>query len=285
MSPSRLLIATTLALLAFAGNSVLCRIALADPNGIDAASFTSIRLAAGAAALALLVRWSARAVTDTRAPGDWWSALALFVYAACFSFAYRGLHAGAGALLLFGAVQISMIGWGLFRGERLTAVQWLGLTLAAAGLGGMLLPGLSAPPWTSAALILGAGVAWGVYSIRGRGAGDPLQVTAGNFMRACLFAAVLSLAAVSQVRLDAAGIGYAVLSGALTSGVGYAVWYTALRGLTATVAATVQLSVPPIAAVGGIIWLGEPLTVRLAVASAVILGGIALVIRSSAADR
>ena len=273
----RLLLATVLAMFAFAGNSVLCRLALADPAGIDAASFTTIRLAAGASALALLVLLSPGR-RHARLAGDWWSALALFAYAVSFSFAYRGLHAGAGALLLFGAVQVSMIGLGLWRGERLAAAQWGGLALAAIGLGGLLLPGLSAPPAASAALMLAAGVAWGVYSIRGRGAGDPLQVTAGNFLRACLFAAVLSLAALSRMHLDGAGVLYAVLSGALTSGVGYAIWYSALRGLSATVAATVQLSVPPIAAVAGIVWLGEPASLRLLIASAVILGGIALVI-------
>ncbi len=265
-------------MIAFAGNSVLCRLALGASGGIDAASFTTIRLASGALMLALLVLWSRSKIT-ARSTGDWPSAFALFAYAVCFSFAYRGLQAGTGALLLFGAVQVSMIGWGLWRGERLTLVQWMGLTLAAAGLGGLLLPGLSAPPWASAVLMLLAGVAWGVYSIRGRGAGDPLQVTAGNFLRACAFAALSSLAAVAQMHLDAAGVAFAMLSGALTSGVGYAIWYTALRGLSGTVAAGVQLSVPPIAALAGVLWLGEPLSSRLVVASAVILGGIALVIR------
>ena len=277
-------LATLLAMIAFAGNSVLCRLALVDSGGIDAASFTTIRLVSGALTLAFLVRWSSVG-TATEPTGDWWSALALFAYAVLFSFAYRSLPAGAGALLLFGAVQVSMLGWGLWRGERLAAVQWIGLALAAAGLGGLLLPGLSAPPWTSAALMLGAGVAWGVYSIRGRGVGDPLQVTAGNFLRACPFAVALSLLVVRQMHLDATGIAYAVLSGALTSGVGYAIWYTALRGLSASVAASVQLGVPPIAAAAGIIWLGEPLTMRLVVASSVILGGIALVIQGRSAGR
>ncbi len=281
---SRLLLATVLAMLAFAGNSLLCRLALSDPAGIDAASFTTIRLGAGAITLAALVQLSAGS-RQQRPAGDWWSALALFVYAVAFSFAYRGLHAGAGALLLFGAVQVSMIGWGLLRGERLAAVQWIGLLLAAAGLGGLLWPGLAAPPGPSAALMLTAGVAWGAYSIRGRGTGDPLRVTAGNFLRACLFAAILSLSALSQLQLDRAGVIFAMLSGALTSGIGYAVWYAALRGLSATVAATVQLSVPPIAAAAGIVWLGEPATLRLLVTSAVILGGIALVIRGHAVRR
>lgn len=172
-----------------------------------------------------------------------------------------------------------MIGWGFWSGERLASVQWLGLSLAAAGLLGLLLPGLSAPPWPSALAMLAAGVAWGIYSVRGRSAGDPLQVTAGNFLKACAFAAALSWASWAHRSIDSAGIFYAVLSGALTSGVGYAIWYTALRGLDATVAATVQLSVPPIAALAGIVLLGEALTLRLALASIVILGGIALVIR------
>lgn len=264
---------TALALIAFAGNSLLCRVALAH-TGIDAASFTSIRLASGALVLWLIVR-----VKDQRAAsaGSWRSALALFAYAACFSFAYVSLTAATGALLLFGAVQTTMIGVGLWRGERLRGRQLGGLALAVAGLLGLLLPGLSAPPLPAAALMLGAGVAWGVYSLRGKGASDPTLVTAGNFIRALPFAAALSALMLARLSLDSAGIVLAIASGALASGVGYAVWYTALRGLTATTAATVQLSVPVIAAFGGIAFLGEALTPRLLITSAAILGGIALI--------
>jgi drug/metabolite transporter (DMT)-like permease len=212
------------------------------------------------------------------AGGSWPSALALFAYAAGFSFAYESLPAATGALLLFGAVQATMIGHGIRAGERLLGLQLVGLVLACAGLVGLLLPGLSAPPPLGSALMLGAGVAWGVYSLRGKGAGDPTRVTAGNFLRAVPIAAAWSAVTLASASADAAGLCYAVLSGALTSGIGYAIWYAALPGLKATSAATVQLSVPVIAALGGIAFLGEPMTLRLLAASAAILGGIALVI-------
>lgn len=269
---------TTAALLAFAGNSLLCRTALAHTS-IDAASFTTIRLISGALVLWGLVQFTRREATGR---GSWSSALALFAYAAAFSFAYVTLPTGTGALLLFGAVQASMIGWGFFKGERFAALQWLGLGLALAGLVGLLLPGLSAPPLGGALLMIAAGVAWGVYSLRGKGAGDPLRVTAGNFVRTVPLAVALSLLTLANARLDAAGVAYAVASGAITSGVGYAIWYAVLPQLKATTAATLQLSVPVIAALGGIVWLGEPLTLRLLLASAAILGGVALVIRKKA---
>lgn len=264
---------TLAAMLAFAANSLLCRMALRH-TAIDPASFTAIRLLSGALTLWLILRVRG----GPRSGGSWPSALALFAYAAGFSYAYVSLPAGTGALLLFGAVQASMIGFGLWRGERLHPRQWLGLACAFAGLAGLLLPGLSAPPAVGSALMLGAGVAWGVYSLRGKGAGDPTAVTAGNFLRAVPMAAVLVLAALPWSALDGAGIAYAVASGGLASGVGYALWYSALRGLKATSAASVQLVVPVLAALGGIVFLGEALTLRLALASAAILGGIALVI-------
>lgn len=271
---SRTLILTVLAMLAFAGNSLLCRMALRD-TAIDPATFTLVRLLSGAVALWLIVRmWTGMRVQA----GSWLSALALFAYAAGFSFAYVGLSAGAGALLLFGAVQTTMILFGLWKGERLNGWQVIGLAVALGGLVVLLLPGLSAPPLQSTILMIGAGVAWGVYSLRGKGAGDPLAATAGNFLRALPFAVILSAAPLGLARMDAAGIAYAIASGALTSGVGYAIWYAALRGLKATSAATVQLSVPVIAAIGGVLLLGEPVSLRLLGASVAILGGIALVI-------
>jgi len=273
MSPARLVVLTALALIAFAGNSLLCRAALAH-GGIDAASFTLLRLLSGAVTLALL----ARVRTNGNGRGTWRSALALFAYAAAFSFAYLQLTAATGALLLFGAVQATMIARGLWLGERLGFPQWCGLVLACGGLVGLVLPGLSAPPLAGASLMLAGGVAWGVYSLRGRGAGDPLRVTAGNFLRAVPMAALLALLLVDRASLTPAGAGYAVLSGALASGAGYAIWYTALPQLRATTAATVQLCVPVIAALGGVVLLGEPLTLRLLLASAAILGGIALVV-------
>jgi len=259
---------------AFAGNSLLCRLALKQTS-IDAASFTFIRIVSGAIALWLIV--SVRQRTGGRA-GSWPSALALFAYAAAFSFAYLSLSAGTGALLLFGAVQATMIIWGLRKGERLRTQQCVGLAFALSGLVVLLFPGLSAPPVGGSILMLGAGVAWGVYSLRGKTAGDPASATAGNFLRAVPLAAVLGIIFLPWARLDGAGMGYAVLSGALASGVGYAIWYTALPGLKAASAATVQLSVPVLTAAGGILFLGESITPRFVFASVAVLGGIALVV-------
>jgi drug/metabolite transporter (DMT)-like permease len=278
VSTARLTLLTALALLAFAGNSLLCRIALRD-TAIDPASFTLIRIVAGALVLALLVGLRAPAALRE---GSWASALALFGYAIAFSYAYLGLSAGTGALILFGAVQASMIGWGMFRGERFRGLQLFGFALAISGLIGLLLPGLSAPPLGPAALMLLAGVAWGVYSLRGRGAGDPTAVTAGNFIRAVplavLAAALAWVLAPGSMRVDAAGTVYALSSGALTSGLGYAIWYTVLPALRATTAATLQLSVPVITALGGVLLLAEPLSLRLVLASVAVLGGVALVV-------
>lgn len=264
------------AMSAFAGNSLLCRLALKQ-TGIDPASFTSIRIVSGALALWLITRMRGCAHSGG---GSWPSALALFIYAAGFSYAYVSLPAATGALLLFGAVQATMIGYGLWAGERLGIRQSAGLVCAFGGVVGLVLPGLSAPPLLGSVLMLGAGVAWGVYSLRGIGAGDPICVTAGNFLRAAPAAALLGVVTLPWNSLDGAGLWYAMASGALASGAGYAVWYTALRGLRATSAATVQLSVPVITAVGGIVFLGEGVTLRLVIASAAVLGGIALVIVS-----
>jgi drug/metabolite transporter (DMT)-like permease len=270
----RVLVLTSIAMIAFAGNSLLARVALAQ-GSVDAASFTGIRLVSGALVLGLIVRMRHRAAPGH---GNWLSAFALFAYAAGFSFAYLSLPAASGALLLFGAVQATMIGYGVRRGERLRGTQRVGLVLALGGLIGLLLPGFSAPPLAGALLMLGAGVAWGVYSLRGKSGGDATRVTAGNFLRAVPFAAILSLVLYQRASLDQAGFWYAVASGALASGVGYAIWYAALPLLKATHAATVQLSVPVIAAVGGVAFLGEPVSWRLLVTSGAILGGIALVI-------
>ena len=274
MSYARIISLTSLAMVAFAGNSLLCRQALKH-TAIDPASFTAIRLISGALILWLLTRMKQ---SSPAGKGSWPSALALFAYAAGFSFAYVSLSAGSGALLLFGAVQATMIGHGLWKGERLRAFQTLGVLLALGGLVGLLLPGLSAPPLTGAALMIAAGIAWGIYSLRGKGAGDPTRVTAGNFMRAVPITIILSLLMLDFASVDSAGFYYAVASGALASGLGYAIWYTVLPALRNTSAATVQLSVPVIAALGGIVFLGEPITLRLALASVAILGGIALVI-------
>ena len=281
MSLVRITFLTALAMLAFAGNSLLCRMALKHTE-IDAASFTSIRLLSGAIALWLIVQLQGGAIAKA---GRWSAAFALFVYAACFSIAYVSLPAGTGALLLFGAVQVTMIGYGLYSGERLRALESLGLLLALAGLVGLLLPGLSAPPWQGSVLMLGAGVAWGVYSLQGKRVKNPTQATAGNFLRVVPFTLGLSLISLPNLSWDGAGIFYAVASGAIASGIGYAIWYRALPDLQATQAATVQLSVPILAAVGAILFLSEPMTLRLGLAAIAILGGIALVIGQRASQR
>ena len=259
---------------AFASNSLLCRLALKQ-TAIDPATFTLVRVLSGAIALWLVA--TMRGVSLGKS-GNWPSALALFVYAAAFSFAYVGLPAGTGALLLFGAVQATMILWGFHKGERLDLIQVFGLVIALAGLVVLVFPGLSAPPLIGSMLMLGAGVAWGIYSVRGKIASDAIAVTTGNFLRAVLFVAAGSLALISHAHVDVAGIGYAIISGAITSGLGYVIWYSALSGLKATSAATIQLSVPVLAAAGGILLLGEPITLRYVFASVAVLGGIALVI-------
>jgi drug/metabolite transporter (DMT)-like permease len=219
--------------------------------------------------------------SQLRHVGNWPSALALFVYAAGFSFAYVSLPASTGALILFAAVQTTMIGYGIRMGERLAARQWMGLACALAGLVGLLVPGLSAPPPGAALLMLAAGIAWGIYSLRGKGASDPTARTAGNFVRAVPFAVALSAITYRHAVLDFTGFAYAAVSGALTSGIGYVLWYAALPKLRATHAATVQLSVPVIAAIGALIFLGESLTPRIVLASVAILGGIAIVVAES----
>lgn len=281
MPTSQLFTLTLLTMLAFAGNSVLCRLALAQ-SAIDAASFTGIRLLAGALVLWLLVRAKAM---HTPQQGSWLSAAMLFLYAAGFSYAYLSLPTGTGALLLFGAVQATMLGWAMYSGERLQALQLCGLVVALAGLVGLMLPGLSAPPLFGSLLMLLAGVAWGVYSLRGKGASDPTAVTAGNFLLAVPFAVVLSLLMYRDTSLDVAGVIYAIASGAITSGLGYALWYRVLPLLRSTTAATIQLSVPVIAALAGVVFLGEAITLRLALASVAILGGIALVILNKQAPQ
>ncbi|MEO8440468.1 MAG: DMT family transporter [Spartobacteria bacterium] len=274
MKGTRFFLLTLGAMLAFAGNSLLCRFALKH-TALDPASFTSIRILSGALALWLILQLRGEAVQKA---GSWSSALALFVYAAAFSFAYVTLPAATGALLLFAAVQATMILWGLRQGERLHPRQWIGLTLALGGLVLLLLPGLARPSLGGSILMLAAGVAWGIYSLRGKGIADPARSTAGNFLRAVPFAVLLSLALLPWARIDRSGLLWAILSGALTSGVGYVIWYAALPGLSATTAATVQLSVPVLAALGGILFLRESITAGFAVSSIAVLTGIALVV-------
>lgn len=279
MPTARTFVLAAVAMLAFAANSLLCRLALQHPS-IDPASFGAVRIAAGAVTLALIVRM--RRPPAAAARGDWLAAAMLFGYVAFFSFAYLSLSAGTGALILFGAVQLTMFGVGLYGGERFRAAAWCGLALALAGFVVLVAPGVAAPPWLGASSMALAGVAWGVYSLRGRGVADPLGATAGNFLRATPLALVLALAMSGQARADARGLALAVASGAIASGLGYVVWYAALAGLSPLRAATVQLSVPLIAAFAGVLLLGEAITPRLALASLAILGGIALVLTSRA---
>ena len=266
-----------LALLAFAANSVLARLALGS-GGIDPASFTAIRLASGALVLWLLVsRQAAPAVPLTRS-SRWTGAALLFLYAAPFSFAYLSLPTGTGALVLFGAVQLTMIGAALRSGERPRPREWLGLVVALAGLVYLNLPGIGAPEPVGVVLMALAGVAWGLYSLRGRSGGAPLRRTAESFIFAMPFGIVLAAFAMSQAHLSTAGILCAVASGALASGGGYAAWYTVLPGLSATRAGTIQLAVPVVAALAGTVILGERIPLRLIVSGVAILGGVALAI-------
>jgi drug/metabolite transporter (DMT)-like permease len=284
-------------MIAFASNSLLCRAALKQTD-IDAATFTFTRIFSGAVMLWLLMHVRRKTTANRTAStlgetfsslllvthhpslrdGTWSSAFALFVYAAGFSFAYTALSAGTGALLLFGAVQATMILWGLHKGERSNTIQIVGFIVAVTGLIVFLSPGLSAPPLAGSILMLGAGVAWGIYSLRGKGERNPVSVTAGNFVRAVPFATALGITFTPWTHLNLAGISYAIISGAVTSGLGYAIWYSALPGLKAASAATVQLSVPVLAATGGILLLGEPITLRYVLASVAVLGGIAVVV-------
>ncbi|MCG9754694.1 DMT family transporter [Shewanella insulae] len=277
----RLLLLTSVTMLAFAANSLFCREALAS-GSISAASFTLIRIASGALVLGLL---ALPLVRTSGLGGNWLSASALFGYAVAFSFAYNSLSAGTGALLLFGAVQITMILYGLWSGERINRKQIIGALLAGGGLVWLVLPGVSAPPLIGAVLMIIAGVSWGVYSLLGRGTERPTLATAGNFIRAVPMALLPLVLLTHSQNISITGIGYAVASGALASGLGYALWYSVLPSLSALTAATVQLSVPIIAAFGGFIWLGEAMTTRLLLASIAVLGGIALFVMSKQGDQ
>lgn len=265
---------TVFALVAFAANSVLCRLALGGA-AIDAATFSTIRLASGAGVL-LLITAAFNKVSLRLHRGNSISALLLFLYAAAFSFAYLGLSAGTGALILFGSVQATMLLAALGSGERPHLLEWAGLCLALAGLVYLALPGLAAPPLVSSAFMVVAGISWGLYSLRGRGAVDPLADTTNNFVLALPLAAGVNLMTLHDVHISKTGIILAILSGALASGVGYVVWYAALRGLTATRAATVQLAVPVLAAAGGVMLISEKISLRLLFAATVILGGVGL---------
>lgn len=270
------LVLTILAVMAFAGNSVLCRLALGE-GAIDAASFTTIRFASGAVAL-LLVSKPSREQAWRGARGDWRAAAILVIYAVPFAFAYVTLDAGTGALILFGTVQVTMLGAAALSGERPAPLQWLGLIAALGGLVHLVAPGLSAPSPAGSALMAVSGMAWGLYSLHGRHAGDPIRSNAANFVRALPALLATSLISWPSLSLSTRGVVLAVMAGAVTTGLGYVVWYRALRDLTATRASVVQLSVPLLAALGGVALMGESVSWRLLVSSALILGGVALAV-------
>lgn len=265
---------TAAAMVAFAANSVLCRLAL-GAGLIDAASFATIRTVSGAVILGVILALRAGKV---RAKPNWRSVVALYLYMVFFSFAYLSLSAGTGALVLFGAVQLTMFIVALRSGEHFSPVSWVGLSLAIAGLVYLVSPGVTAPDPLGAGLMAVAGIAWGIYSLVGRSAGDPTEATAHNFIFSVPLVVVTSLIFLGDFRVSLAGAAYAIASGAIASGIGYVIWYAALRGLSATSAATVQLSVPVIAAIGGVMLLSEDVTLRLVLASLATLGGVALVL-------
>jgi drug/metabolite transporter (DMT)-like permease len=277
-SPMQTILLTTLTMIAFASNSLLNRLALGR-DAIDATSYTTIRLTSGAVMLFVIANLQ-RKNGQATLHGSWISAAFLFLYAITFSFAYLSLTTGTGALILFGSVQVTMIVIALRSGERPHILEWIGLFLALGGLVYLVFPGLAAPLPLGSVLMTTAGVAWGLYSIRGRGSQNPLGDTAGNFVYAVPMILLIRLITLSNVHVSANGVGLAVLSGALASGVGYVIWYAALRGLTTTRAAIVQLSVPVIAAWSGVAILSENVSTRLFVAGVLILGGIALAVLS-----
>lgn len=262
-------------MIAFAGNSIFCRMALKETT-IDAATFTSVRLLSGAAMLWVLMRWHR---IPPLSHGTWRSAWALFIYAVCLSFAYRTINTGAGALMLFGAVQVTMIASGFMSGERMGALQTTGFVAAMCGLVILVSPGVQAPSVSDSLLMLASGVAWGFYSLFGRRQSNPAAATAGNFIRTIPMLIALSLMAIPWMHLDSLGMVYAVLSGAVTSALGYVLWYHVLQHISAMTASTVQLSAPILASLGGVLLLGEALTHDLLIASLLVLGGIWLVLR------
>ena len=267
---------TAFALIAFACNSILCRLALGNET-IDAVGFTTVRLVSGAVAL-LVISLTFNQNKAELKRGNWLSAFFLFGYATCFSFAYLNLTTATGALILFGSVQLTMICYALVKGERPQILEWIGLIFAFGGLVYLVFPGLAAPPILYSMLMMSAGIAWGFYTLRGRGSENPLADTTGNFIRTVPMIFLIALPFLSQIQISNNGIILAILSGAFASGIGYSIWYAVLKHYTATRAAILQLAVPALAATGGVIFLSETISVRLILASSLILGGICLAI-------
>lgn len=276
----RIAIVTTVTLAAFAANSILCRLAL-GANLIDPVWFTAVRLVSGAVVLAVVSRLLPESQPPKSKGGDWTSGFALFAYAIAFSLAYVSLSTGTGALILFGTVQVTMIGAALKSGERLGSVQWIGFAVAIGGLTYLVLPGLSAPDPIGAVLMSLAGLAWSVYSIRGKNVSAPVSMTAGNFLRSVPFALVALAVGSSSAHPKLTGILLALISGMITSGLGYVIWYKVLRDLTTTQASAAQLMVPVFAALGGVACLSERISLKLIIASALILGGVVLALRKT----
>lgn len=276
---TRIVVFTGLAVIAFAANSVLARLAFVTA-GAEPLSYTGIRLGSGAVTLALLLFVRQR---ELNVRGSWSGAAALFGYAIFFSIAYVLLGAGTGALILFASVQIGILGWAIYRGDRPGWLEWSGLAIALAGLVYLVSPGLVAPSPAGAALMLVAGLCWAAYTLLGRGSSSPLADTAGNFIRTLPVTAVLFVVAILMHPIAPLAVVYAIASGAIASGLGYAIWYAVLPQLSRTRAAIVQLAVPAIAATGGVAFIGEPLSPRLLISSLVMIGGVALALL--AADR
>jgi drug/metabolite transporter (DMT)-like permease len=270
---------TAVAMLAFAANSLLAREALGGFS-IEAAGYTAVRIMSGALVLYALLRRGGLSRDDARPvlPGDWWAAAALFVYAIAFSAAYLSLGAATGALILFSSVQASMLAWGLAKGDRPSGREVIGFAVAFAAFVYLILPGVGRPDLAGSLLMIASGVAWAVYTLRGRGSRDPLGETAGNFVRASAFCLPLVGFALIYETASITGIALALASGIVASGLGYSIWYKALRGLSTFQAALIQLSVPVIAALGAILFLDERLTLHFVVAATCVIGGIAFAI-------
>ena len=292
---------TIIALIAFAANSLLCRMALAD-GAIDAWNFTAIRLLSGAACLGLIMllqahflkqnalkrkalkrtrlkqsslKQTALQQTGSKEKGDWLSAISLVIYAICFSVAYQALDTGTGALILFSAVQLTMIGWGIYNKERLNGVQWTALLIALIGFIYLMLPSAAMPSLSGALIMAISGIAWGIYSIRGKTCVSPLRTTGFNFLRSLVAVPILALIGMSYLStISMTGVILATVSGAIASGIGYSIWYVAMPLLKTTQSAVIQLCVPVLAAIMGVVFLSEQLTLEFIIASSVILGAV-----------
>lgn len=278
MSKFKTIICTCFSLFAFAGNSVLCRLALGEAQ-LDPASFTIIRLLSGIVML-MLISSIFQIKNSSKSKGSWFSALMLYVYAVTFSYAYISLDTGTGALILFGSVQLTMVLISLISGNRLRLIEWLGLITAFAGFVYLVIPSISTPSFQGFILMAISGIAWGIYTLMGKTSQQPLKDTAFNFLRTLPFVLALIIIQLNHTNLSQQGIILALISGAITSGIGYSIWYIAVGGLSTIQAGVVQLLVPIIAAIGGVVFAQELISVRLIFSSILVLGGIMLITSS-----